>query len=68
VILLPGALQQRLVSRVLDQGMLEAVRGLRREALLVEKLRRHQLLQPPLQGALVPWGDRLQQFIGKLAP
>ena len=48
--------------------MLEAVRRLRRQPLLVEELRLHQLVQPTLQGALVPGGDGLQQVIGKLAP
>ena len=68
MVLLAGALQQRLVGRVLDQRMLEAVRRLRRQPLLVQELRLHQLVQSPVQGVLVPRGDGLQQFIGKLAP
>jgi hypothetical protein len=36
--------------------------------LLVQELRRHQLVQPPLHGALIPRGDGLQQGRGKLAP
>jgi hypothetical protein len=65
---LAGALEQRLIGRVLDQGMLEAVRRLWRQTLLIEELCLHQLLQPPLQGALVPRRNGLQQGIGKLAP
>ena len=48
--------------------MLEAVGRLRRQPLLVEELRRHQLVQPPSQGRPRPRGDGLQQLIGKLAP
>jgi hypothetical protein len=66
MVLLAGAPQQGLIGRVLDQGMLEEVRRLRWQTLLVQELRRHQLLQPPLQGSLIPGGDGLQQFIGKL--
>ena len=38
VVLLAGALQQRLISRVLDQRMLEQVARARRAAALVEQL------------------------------
>jgi hypothetical protein len=48
--------------------MFEEIRRLRRQTLLVQKLRLHQLLQPPAQCLLVPRSDGLQQFIGKLAP
>jgi len=41
---------------------------MRWEPPLVQELCLYQLVQPPLQGLLVPWRDRLQQFIGKLAP
>ena len=41
MILLAGAPQQGLIGRILDQGMLEAVRRLRRQPLLVQELRRH---------------------------
>ena len=43
VILLPGALEQRLIGGILDQRVLEAIRRLRREAPLVEQFRVHQL-------------------------
>jgi len=54
MVLLSGAPQQGLIGRVLDQGMLEAVHCLWRQALLVQKFRRHQLVQPPLYGRLIP--------------
>jgi len=38
---LAGAPQHGLIGRVLDEGMLEAVRRLRRQPLLVQELRRH---------------------------
>jgi hypothetical protein len=47
--------------------MLEDIGRLRRQPPLVQEFRRHQLVQPLLQGALVPGGDGLQQGIGKLA-
>ena len=68
MVLLPRAPQQGLIGCVLDQGMLKEIRRLRRQPLLVQELRLHQLLQPPPQGALVPRRDGLQQLIGKLAP
>ena len=49
VILLAGALQQRLVSRILDQRMLEQVARPRRAAALVEQLVDHQLTETALQ-------------------
>jgi hypothetical protein len=57
MVLLPRTPEQRLIRRVLDQGVLEEVRRLRRESPLVEELRRNQLVQPLLQGLLVPRGD-----------
>jgi hypothetical protein len=60
--------QYGLIGGFLDQGMFEEVGGLRRQALLVQELYLHQLLQPPLQDALIPRRDRLQQLIRKLAP
>ena len=47
MVLLTGAAQQRLIRCVLDQGVLEEVRRLRRQPLLVQQLCLHQLLQPP---------------------
>jgi hypothetical protein len=44
VVLLPGALQQRLIRRLLNQGMLEEVRGLRRDTAAIEQLGVHELL------------------------
>jgi len=68
MVLLAGRPQQALIGRLLDQGVLEAVGRLGRQTLLVQKLRLDQLVEPPLHGRLVPGGDRLQEFIGKLAP
>ena len=68
MILLSGAFEQRLIRRVLDEGVLEEVRCLGWEPPLVEELRFHQLVQSPLQGVLVPRGDGVQQLIRKLAP
>jgi len=48
VILLPCALEQRLIRRILNQGMLEEVAGVRRQAALVEQLGLDQLSQPLL--------------------
>ena len=48
MLLLPGAAQQGLIRRILDQRVLEEVGGLRRQPLLVQELRLHQLVQPPL--------------------
>jgi hypothetical protein len=68
MVLLARAAQQRLIGRVLDQGMLEEVHRLRRQPPLVQELCLYQLVQPPLQGLFVPRGDGVQQGIGKLAP
>ena len=45
MILLPRAPQQRLIGRILHQGMLERIGGVRRHAPLVEHLGLHQLHQ-----------------------
>ena len=68
VVLLPRAPEQRLIGRVLDEGMLERVGGLRRQAPLVEQLGLHQLRQAPLQRQLVQGRHGLQQLIGKRPP
>ena len=66
VILLTGALQQRLVSRILDQGMLEQVARPRRAAALVEQLVDHELTETALQHLFFDPGD-LADFSGELA-
>jgi hypothetical protein len=48
--------------------MLEAIRRLRWQPLLVQELRLDQLVQPPLHGRFLPRCDGLQQRIGKLPP
>src|SRR5262245_5975641 len=65
---LPCAPQQGLIGGLLDECMLEHVRRLWWQPLLVQELRLDQLLQPTVQGPFVPRRDRLQQFVGKLAP
>jgi hypothetical protein len=44
MVLLPGALQQRLIGGCLDQGVLEEIRRQRRQPPLVQKLGFDQLL------------------------
>jgi hypothetical protein len=44
MVLLAGAAQQGLIGRLLDQGVLEKVRGLRRHPLLIQELRFDQLV------------------------
>ena len=46
--LLPGALEQRRIGRVLDQGVLKYIPGPRRPSPLVEEFGGHQLRQPRL--------------------
>ena len=64
--LLAGALEQRRIGRILDQGMLEAIGGARRSAPLIEQLRCHQLLQPCLKGSFVQGRQGLDQGMRKL--
>ena len=45
---LPRALQKRLVGRILNQSVLEAVYRLRRRPLLVQELSTHQALEAVL--------------------
>jgi hypothetical protein len=47
VVLLPRALEQRLIGRLLDEGMLEQIGSLRQRAALVEHLGLHQLPETP---------------------
>ena len=68
VILLPGALEQRLIGRILDEGVLEHVGGLGRGAALVEELGLHELMQLALQGRLVEMRHGLEQLKAKLPP
>jgi hypothetical protein len=68
MVLLARTAQQGLIGCLLNQDVLETVRRLGRQSLLVQELCLHQLLQPPLQGRLVPRRDGLQQDIGEFAP
>jgi hypothetical protein len=45
---LSGTLEQGLIGGILDQGVLEDVRRLGWQPLLIEELRLHQLLEPML--------------------
>src|ERR1700730_14126503 len=67
VILLPGALQQRLVSRILDQRMLEQIARARRATALVEQLVDHQLTETALQHLFFDPRQRTDHVVGKLA-
>ena len=53
VILLPRALEQRLIGRLLDEGMLEQIRGLWWHTALVEQLGLHQARQGLLECSIV---------------
>src|ERR1700738_685099 len=64
----PPRLQQRLVCGVLDQRMLERVRGVRREPARVNQFRLGQLRQRGLQILFCQWMHRVYKFVGKLAP
>jgi hypothetical protein len=44
MVLLPRAREQRLIGNVLNEGMLEAVRGLGGHTPLIEQFRLHQLV------------------------
>jgi hypothetical protein len=48
VVLLPGALQERLIGSILNESVLEEVRSLRRHATAVEQLSVRELLQAVL--------------------
>ena len=48
VILLPRALEERLIGSLLDQGMLKDIPGLRRQATLIHDLGIRELCQPVL--------------------
>ena len=47
MVLLPRALEQGLIGRILDKSVFEEVRRLWRQSPLVQELCRHQLLQLP---------------------
>jgi hypothetical protein len=59
VVLLAGALQQRLIRRILDEGVLEAVGRLWRGPLFVEELGCDKLVESLLQGRGIPRRNRL---------
>src|SRR5262249_57468207 len=68
MILLPGASEQRLIGRILDEGVLEHVGSLGRGAVLLEELGLDELMQLALQGRLVEMRDGLQQLKAELPP
>jgi hypothetical protein len=57
---LPGALQQRLIGRLLDEGVFEDIRGLRRQVALVEQFPLHQPPQRQLQHRLLQPRDGVE--------
>ena len=59
VVLLAGALQQRLIRRILYEGVLEAVGRLWRCPVFVEKLGCDKLVESLLQGRVIPRRNRL---------
>ena len=63
----PAGLEQRLVGRVLDQGVLEAVGGLGRRAAAEDQLGRDQLVEGGAQLGFRPVGDRGEQLVAELA-
>ncbi len=65
MILLPRALEQRLVGRVLEQGVLERIGGVRRHPALVQYFGLHELRQAPFEPQLVQGGHGPQQLVGK---
>ena len=68
VILLPRALEQGGIRRILHQGMLKDVFGARRTPPLVEQLGVDQLRQPLLQQRFLHAGQGPQHLVGKLPP
>ena len=68
MVVLPGTLEERLIRRLLDEGMLEQVRGLWQRAALVEHLSPYELHQAAPQLQLIHGGHGPQQLVRKLAP
>jgi hypothetical protein len=62
-----AGLEQGVVSGVPDQGVLEAVGGVRRGATAEDELRLDQLVEGDVEFRLGPAGDRGEQRIGELA-
>ena len=66
VILLPRALQERLIGRILDEGVLEDVAAARRQTALVDQFSLHEPRQPLLQRRLIHRRDGVEQVVAKL--
>src|SRR5579863_4081456 len=62
------ALQQAVISRVLDQRVLETIARLRRGAFDEEDVRLGEALERRLQPGFVPPGDLAQQLVRKIPP
>ena len=62
----PPALEQRLIRRILDQGVLELVGRLGRDAARIDEFRVCELRQRGLQFRFAHSCDRVQQFVGEL--
>ena len=65
--ILAPTLEQRLVGRIADQGVLELVGSLRRDPTHIEELRIRQAAQRALEIRLANRGDRVEQCVGKIA-
>jgi len=63
---LPAALEQAVVSRVLDQRVLEAIGRLRARALGDEEVRVGEPVQRQLEAGILDTADRAQQRIGEV--
>jgi len=68
MVLLAGAPQQGLIRRLLDEGVLERVRGLRGHAALYDQFGLDQLHERTLKRCRVEWHHGLHQLIGEGAP
>ena len=68
VVLLPRTPEQRLIGRLLDQGMLEHIRGLWWHTALVEQFGLHQARQGLLERGLVERVRRPKELVGKCPP
>ncbi len=68
VVLLPGALEQRLICRILNERMFEDVTRAWRATALIQQLVPHQLLEPGLQHRWLHRRQVLQHLVGEFPP
>src|SRR5215471_17437528 len=65
---LPTALKQVLISRILNERMLKAVFGFRREPLHQQDVGVREPFQRSLQRRISNAGDLTKKFVGEIAP